>query len=280
MDLIEVALVGIVDVCVSIKGVAGINVKDCDVPAAVACLSADSQFREGGGGVHIAILEDDEDQRDFLVSCLVRQAATVSDFGSVADLQRAMQRQRYDVFVVDWRLPEVSGLSFVQQLRRQLGWGVPILMITASRSEQDVIEALASGADDFLAKPLRPDELQARVQALGRRALARSERDAVELPPYRVDITQRDVTLAGQAVALTDREYALASLFIGHAGELFSRHQLLEMIWGIRGDLTTRTVDTHVSRLRRKLEFDGRHGWRLRSVYQHGYRLEPHRRGA
>ena len=225
--------------------------------------------------MHIAILEDDADQRDFLVTCLARQDVTVSDYESVAELQRAVQRHRFDLFVIDWRLPEVSGLSFVQQLRRQLGWEVPILMITATRSEQDVINALRSGADDFLAKPLRPDELLARVQALARRTLGRREQYTLELPPYRVDTTRRDVALAGQPVPLTDREYALASLFIGHAGELFSRHQLLEMIWGIRGDLTTRTVDTHVSRLRRKLELDGRHGWRLRSVYQQGYRLEP-----
>jgi len=229
--------------------------------------------------VHIAILEDDEDQRDFLVTCLARLENTVSDFASAAELQRAMQRQRFDLFVIDWRLPEVSGLSFVQQLRRQLGWEVPILMITATRSEGDVIEALQSGADDFLAKPLRPDELQARVQALGRRLDARRGQSALELPPYRVDISRRAVSLAGQAVALTGREYALASLFIGHAGELFSRQELLQMIWGIRGDVTTRTVDTHVSRLRRKLELDGRHGWQLRSVYQHGYRLESCRDG-
>ena len=230
--------------------------------------------------MHIAILEDDEDQRDFLVTCLARLENTVSDFASVAELQRAMQRQRFDLFVVDWRLPEISGLSFVQQLRRQLGWEVPILMITATRSEKDVIEALQSGADDFLAKPLRPDELQARVQALGRRLDARRGQNALQLSPYRVDTSRREVALAGRPVTLTDREYALASLFIGHAGDLFSRQELLQMIWGIRGDVTTRTVDTHVSRLRRKLELDGRHGWRLRSVYQHGYRLEASREAA
>lgn len=226
----------------------------------------------------IAILEDDADQRDFLVVCLTRQGDTVSEFGSAIELQRAMLRERFDLFVVDWRLPEVSGLDFVQQLRQQLGWEVPVLMITAARSEQDVIGALQNGADDFLTKPLRPDELQARVQALGRRFLSRHEQDVLDLMPYRVDITRREVTINGLPFSLTDREYALACLFIAHPGELFSRHHLLEMIWGVRGDITTRTVDTHVSRLRRKLELDGRHGWRLRSVYQHGYRLEENRK--
>ncbi|WP_444984789.1 response regulator transcription factor [Halomonas mongoliensis] len=224
--------------------------------------------------MHIAILEDDADQRDFLAACLRPLGGVISDFASVAELQRALKGERFDLFIIDWRLPEVSGLAFIPQLRRQLGWEVPVLMITAARSEQDVVAALEAGADDFLPKPLRPDELRARVQALPRRFLRQAVASIRTLGPYRVDGERRSVLLEEQPVALTDREYALASLFMDHAGELFSRGQLLELVWGIRGDVTTRTVDTHVSRLRRKLELDGRHGWRLRSVYQHGYRLE------
>ena len=224
--------------------------------------------------MHIAVLEDDPDQRDFILACLRPLGAAASGFASVAELQRALRGERFDLFVIDWRLPEVSGLAFVPQLRRQLGWEVPVLMITAARSEQDVIAALGAGADDFLPKPLRPDELRARIQALSRRFLRQARASAQTLGPYRIDGEESRLTLAGQEVALTVREYALACLFMDHVGELFSRRQLLELIWGIRGDVTTRTVDTHVSRLRRKLELDGRHGWRLRSVYQHGYRLE------
>lgn len=226
--------------------------------------------------MHIAILEDDADQRDFLLACLRSMGGAVSGFASVAELQRALKGERFDLFIIDWRLPEVSGLAFVPQLRRQLGWEVPVLMITAARSEQDVVAALEAGADDFLPKPLRPDELRARIQALTRRFTRQAQASAQTVGPYRVDEERRSVLLEEQPIALTDREYALAGLFMEHVGELFSRRQLLELIWGIRGDVTTRTVDTHVSRLRRKLELDGRHGWRLRSVYQHGYRLEPH----
>ncbi len=230
--------------------------------------------------MHIAVLEDDADQQDFILACLRPLGSAVSGFASVAELQRALKGERFDLFIIDWRLPAVSGLAFVPQLRRQLGWEVPVLMITAARSEQDVVAALDAGADDFLPKPLRPDELRARVQALSRRFLRQAGDGAQALGPYRIDAEGRSVTLAGQAIALTDREYALASLFLEHVGELFSRRQLLELIWGIRGDVTTRTVDTHISRLRRKLELDGRHGWRLRSVYQHGYRLETCRDAA
>lgn len=226
--------------------------------------------------MHIAVLEDDADQRDFIEACLRPLEVTISGFASVAELQRALQEVRFNLFIIDWRLPEVSGLAFVPQLRRQLGWEVPVLMITAARSEQDVVAALDAGADDFLPKPLRPDELRARIQSLSRRFLRQTRDSHREIGPYRVNDERRSVSLDGQAIALTDREYALASLFMDHVGELFSRRQLLELIWGIRGDVTTRTVDTHVSRLRRKLELDGRHGWRLRSVYQHGYRLESH----
>ncbi|WP_233266338.1 winged helix-turn-helix domain-containing protein [Cobetia sp. L2A1] len=91
---------------------------------------------------------------------------------------------------------------------------------------------------------------------------------------YRIEQEEHTIWCAGVQVNLTQREYQLAVLLLRHIGELFSRAYLLEMIWGINGDISTRTVDTHISRLRRKLGFDGSHGLKLRSVYQHGYRLE------
>ncbi|MCP1367229.1 response regulator transcription factor, partial [Halomonas sp. BBD48] len=134
--------------------------------------------------------------------------------------------------------------------------------------------ALDSGADDFLAKPLRPRELSARINALARRTGLQAQGATERLGAYSLDGDQREVQLAGERVTLTEREFRLVSLFFNHPGELLSRAHLLEVVWGIKGDISTRTVDTHISRLRRKLALDGSHGVRLRSIYQHGYRLE------
>ncbi|MGO2992339.1 MAG: response regulator transcription factor, partial [Halomonadaceae bacterium] len=134
---------------------------------------------------------------------------------------------------------------------------------------------LEQGADDFLAKPLRPKELIARVNALSRRMGYTPSTTAANFSEtYSLNIEKRIVYLDERPVNLTEREYRLAALFFSKTGELLTRPHLLELIWGMKGDISTRTVDTHVSRLRRKLELDGQHGLRLKSIYQSGYRLE------
>lgn len=102
-----------------------------------------------------------------------------------------------------------------------------------------------------------------------------SEGGAVEdLPPYRIDFGKRRISLNERDVVLTEREFDLAAFLFRRRGRVVSRDALLEGVWNIRNDVATRTVDTHISRLRKKLELAGEHGWRLNAVYQHGYRLE------
>ncbi|WP_446719081.1 response regulator transcription factor [Halomonas sp. NyZ770] len=123
----------------------------------------------------------------------------------------------------------------------------------------DVVKALEQGADDFLAKPLRPKEFLARVSALGRRAGYETPRPSANCPSaFDINTVEHTISVDGHMVELIEREYRLATLFFSKVGELLSRAHLLELVWGIKGDVSTRTVDTHVSRLRRKLELDGR----------------------
>ncbi|MFG6666195.1 response regulator transcription factor [Halomonas sp. HNIBRBA4712] len=225
--------------------------------------------------MHIGVLEDDPDQQTFIEHCLVAQGYTVSSFARASELRRAMQQTLFDFLIIDWRLPDGCGMDVVEHLRQNDGWKGPILFITASQGEDDVVQALEQGADDFLAKPLRPKELTARVNALGRRLGQGAEPTAMVLAaPYSLDSDRRQIHIMESSAELTEREFRLASLLFSRVGELLTRAHLLELVWGIKGDLSTRTVDTHISRLRRKLELDGRHGLRLKSVYQSGYRLE------
>lgn len=225
--------------------------------------------------MHIGVLEDDLDQQAFIEQCLLSADHEVSLFGRASELRRATQEKRFDFLIIDWRLPDGCGMDVVGHLRQNDGWRGPILFITASQGEDDVVKALEQGADDFLAKPLRPKEFLARVSALGRRAGYETLHPSTNCPDaFNINNVEHTISVDGHPVELTAREYCLAMLFFSKVGELLSRAHLLELVWGIKGDVSTRTVDTHVSRLRRKLELDGRHGLRLRSIYQSGYRLE------
>jgi DNA-binding response OmpR family regulator len=225
--------------------------------------------------MHIGVLEDDLDQQAFIEQCLLSAEHQVSLLGRASELRRATQEQRFDFLIIDWRLPDGCGMDVVSHLRQNDGWRGPILFITASQGEDDVVKALEQGADDFLAKPLRPKEFLARISALGRRAGYDTPRPSATCSSaFSINTDEHTICVDGHVVELTEREYRLATLFFSKVGELLSRAHLLELVWGIKGDVSTRTVDTHVSRLRRKLELDGRHGLRLRSVYQSGYRME------
>ncbi|MCO7233608.1 MULTISPECIES: response regulator transcription factor [unclassified Cobetia] len=228
--------------------------------------------------MQIGILEDDHDQRDYLTLCLEAQGHELAGFERASQLLRALRERSFDLLIIDWQLPDACGMELTRTLRSEHGWRGLILFITASQGEEDVVHALQHGADDFLAKPIRPAELTARVEALGRRFVTS---DTHYLQPkvaisdqYRIEPDEHTIWCGEEPVALTQREYQLASLLLRHVGELYSRAYLLEMIWGVNGDISTRTVDTHVSRLRRKLGLNGSRGLRLKSVYQYGYRLE------
>jgi len=150
-----------------------------------------------------------------------------------------------------------------------------VMFITARTEEDDIVTALQKGADDYLAKPVRKMEVLARVNALERRSKKEfQQRELIEVEPYAIDVAQRKIRRNGVEIELTLEEFDLALFLFRHIGQLLSRGHILESIWGRNPDLNTRTVDTHVSRIRNKLELTAENGLRLSSVYFYGYRLE------
>ncbi|WP_373190936.1 response regulator transcription factor [Halomonas sp.] len=224
--------------------------------------------------MHIAVLEDDPDQLDFIDRCLEADQHTRVLMQRAGELHRRLQSEPFDLLILDWHLPDASGLEVMAHLRHGHAWSQPILFITAESKEDAVVTALEAGADDFLHKPLNPAELCARVKALGRRTSYAQVTAPLVLCEYRLSRMPRGVEVQGELVILTEREYQLVNLFFSHPGQLLSRQFLLELVWGLPGDVQSRTLDTHISRLRRKLGLDGKRGLRLCSVYQFGYRLE------
>ncbi|KZZ54176.1 DNA-binding response regulator, partial [Oleiphilus sp. HI0118] len=174
-----------------------------------------------------------------------------------------------------WQLPDIEGTEVLRQIRSEMNWRIPVLFLTQRDSEADIITALDAGADDYLVKPARQGELVARVNALSRRVGGeQAEQEEIEVGPYQINLGKRTIISSGEDVSLTDKDFDLAVFMFQNIGRLLSRDFLLERVWGISSNINTRTVDTHVSRLRRKLNIKPENGFRIKTIYQHGYRLE------
>ena len=225
--------------------------------------------------LRVALLEDDPDQLALERRWLEAAGHICHGFARSAELLAAIGRESFDVYVLDWMVPDLSGEAVLEWIRQKLPQRVPVMFATARDEEAEIVEILSLGADDYLVKPLRHGEFVARVEALGRRQAAAAGARGEKVGPYAIDTGSRTVKLDGRPVELTPRLYEIARILFEKRETLVSRGYLYEQVWGRALESGTRTVDTHVSRLRRALELDGRHGWRLTSIYQHGYRLEP-----
>lgn len=228
--------------------------------------------------LRISLLEDDPDQAASVSAWINDRGYQCTHFDSADEFQRAFRKTSFDVVVLDWALTTgSSGFEVLQWMRQTVGTDVPVIFVTAKQEESDIVNALQAGADDYLAKPVRQHELLARLHALARRA--QPEAELLICPPYTFDTSTRQVLIDGEAVRLTEKEYELAVFLFRNRGRVLSRQHLLTSVWGTSADLNTRTVDTHASRLRKKLKLLASERWKLTSIYQHGYRLEEHAGG-
>jgi DNA-binding response OmpR family regulator len=223
----------------------------------------------------IGCVEDDPDQTELLRLWLEHAGYGCAIFRSATDFRRRLGNEAVDLVLLDRRLPDASGLEVLAWIRQSPNAKLPVIFLTASGEESAIIEGLEAGADDYVVKPPKQGELLARVAAVLRRRGGDADGDDVlELPPYRIDPQRRQISINGQPVELTQREYELACYLFRRQGRIVSRDALLENVWNLAGGVSTRTVDTHISRLRKKLGLSGENGWRLTAVYQHGYRIE------
>ncbi|MGH1537279.1 MAG: response regulator transcription factor [Gammaproteobacteria bacterium] len=227
--------------------------------------------------MRIALLEDDLDQAKLIEVWLSDAGHQSYIYHAGAQMVGALSKESFDVVMLDWEVPDMSGFEILQWIRENLDWSCPVLFITQRDQQEDVVKALEAGADDYMAKPVDRAEMLARINAIHRRNNPPDDNDTIfEISPYVVDLKKRTIMCNGDRVELTQKEYELALFILRNVGKVLSRGYLLERVWGKNPEINTRTVDTHVSRLRRKLAFDKENGWKLTSVYQHGYRLEPH----
>ena len=221
----------------------------------------------------IYILEDDIDQSDLYSLWLDEYECTV--FNKARDLIKQIPFEVPDVLIVDWNLPKVDGLDVLNWLKGSRYDEIPVIFLTSRNTDDDIVTALSDGADDFVIKPASEAILKARIHAVTRRLNTASPQISQKLisDPYTFNHKANTISYKSNNVSLTNKEYDLALYFFKNEGLLISRDQLLESIWVKSSDISTRTVDTHISRLRKKLLLDGTHGWKLVSIYHQGYKI-------
>jgi DNA-binding response OmpR family regulator len=225
--------------------------------------------------LRIALLEDDKDQAALVNLWLEGAGHEVKIYPTSREFQKAVARDSYDLLVLDWILPDINGDEVLKWVRETVDWPIPVLFMTQRDAEEDVVHILELGADDYMAKPVSQAVLIARINALGRRARPQEEIDqSTDYGAYHLDPKTHTISVNGEPIELTSREFDLAWFLFRNSGRVLSRGHILEAVWGSSPDLNTRTVDTHISRLRKKLNISEQNGWRLKAIYQHGYRLE------
>ena len=224
--------------------------------------------------MRLALLEDDPTMRESIFTWLTEAGHDLHVHVNARDFMRIASRESFDLYLLDSRLPDISGQEVLQWLRAERGDPTPVVFVTARSAEEDVVAALRGGADDYIVKPVRRAELVARIEAVLRRVRPEPASAVIEVGCYRFDLATKTAYMDGEAVAMTEKEFELAAFMFRNIGRLLSRGHLLESVWGRNPAVATRTIDTHISRVRGKLELRPERGFRLAPTYNYGYRLE------
>jgi DNA-binding response OmpR family regulator len=225
--------------------------------------------------LRIALLEDDQDQAALFTEWLKAAGHTCEHFKSGKAFIHNIKRDSYDALILDWMVPDMDGYEVLGWVRENFDWPIPVVFVTARDEEDDIVRALEQGADDYIVKPAKQRELAARIAAVVRRvAPVEDGQNIIDFDPFHIDLANHEVKRDGQRIDVTQKEYELIVFLFRNIGRVLSRAHILESVWGRNPDINTRTVDTHVSRIRTKLGLAPEIGWKLSSIYQHGYRLE------
>ncbi len=253
----------------------------------------------------VAILEDDEDQSFVLCKWFREDGFEPIAFFRGDTLIDFLKTESVDLALIDWHLPDMAGVDVVRALRDDMNLVMPIIFATSRSLEEDIVEGLSAGADDYVVKPLRHAEVIARAESVIRRVKGRGL-ELSRLQPitiygaYELNSTNHSVAFNQQNVVLRDKEFHFATMLFTHSekiahgatqlgvqergqerGAELTRREIHEHIWTmIPFGISSRTIDTHAYRLRAKLELDGRHGYALKAVRGQGYRLEKTAPGA
>lgn len=248
---------------------------ESELPAARSAPPWSAPLPSSSDQMKVALLDDDQSHNALVASVLGPAGFLCVGFTQPSKFLAELRKQTFDLVILDWNMPELSGVETLKLLRDDPATAPPVLLLTSRSIEDDLVQGLNAGADDYIVKPLQPQVLLARVNAVVRRIHRPPTQPTTEQHgQYRLDPGAQTASWAGHVETLTPKEFQLASLLFNNLSRPLSREYLLRRIWGQRPDLETRTLDAHVSRLRAKLHLRPSNGFRLSTVYGFGYRLE------
>jgi two-component system phosphate regulon response regulator PhoB len=221
----------------------------------------------------ILVVEDEPAIQELIAVNLEHAGHRVQRAGTAAEADALIREIKPDLILLDWMLPDAAGTVLARKLRTDArSKDIPIIMLTARAQEQDKIEGLDAGADDYITKPFSPKELMARIKAVLRRRAPQLTDDLIEIGDLSLDPAAHRVNGAGRQLALGPTEFKLLHFFMTHPERVYSRMQLLDQVWGDHVFVEERTVDVHIRRLRQALEPTGHDGL-IETVRGAGYRL-------
>jgi len=203
---------------------------------------------------HILIVDDDREIRELVSGYLKKNGLRATAVPDGRQMRAFLDTDSVDLIILDVMMPGDDGLVLCRQLRAGKHKATPILMLTARNDETDRIIGLELGADDYLVKPFAFSELLARINALGRRPAAQEQKTTLRIADLEMDLIQRRVTRQGQAIDLQPREFSLLEVLMRGEGRVITRTMLLERVWDFHFDPKTSVVETHISRLRAKVD--------------------------
>lgn len=223
------------------------------------------------------VVEDDDATREFLADNLTADSFGVVTASTGREAFNLLQMKECDLLLLDVMLPDASGYELCRRLRsadglaQRLDPDLPVILLTGRSSESDRVRGFTRGADDYIVKPFHYPELVARIGAVLRRANGRRDRGVLQVGELRIDPVSREVDLDGARIELSAKEFALLRTLAAEPTRVFTKEELLRDVWGFKLMGSTRTLDSHASRLRRKLAASGRR-W-IVNVWGVGYRL-------
>jgi two-component system phosphate regulon response regulator PhoB len=221
----------------------------------------------------VLVVEDEPSIQELISVGLARNGHTVRRAMNGEEAMRQVGEVLPDVILLDWMLPDLSGPDFTRRLRADARTReVPVIMLTARAGEDDKVQGLASGADDYVTKPFSPRELEARIQAVLRRRAPQLTSEAVQIEGLAINPATRAVTGNGRGLKMSPTEFELLHFFMTHTDRVYSRTQLLDHVWGDHVFIEERTVDVHIRRLRDALSPSG-HESLIETVRGAGYRF-------
>ena len=226
--------------------------------------------------MRVAIADDEKELLEQVEAVILNAGHEVETFGNGTDLQRALQRETYDVVLLDWNMPGKTGPEVVSWARENLDMPPPFIVITSRGAKEDIVHGLEAGAVDYITKPESDEVIRARVEAAGRRADTAKPEVEATYGKYHLNRKAKTIEVDGEAVLVTSMEFDLIDLLFKNFDRPLSRGYLLSKVWGGNAGLETRTVDVHISRLRSKLKLNPANGFVISTVFGFGYRMDAY----